>query len=408
MIKDDYPNIFTLKFNREFLTLAKQIHLNMYIKDFFLRLKSSKIKQTLKNHFSSSTIIYPMSMNFDQTFADDLHLDIFTPIESILPTLSVNKHSTYKIHEQLRSKCYFIPQTNCKIEVNDEEYQRKCIELDRTHVVISLDTQQRSSDENSSTKKTPIEPETSCVFISDHSSFHQGFLRIEQDKLAKHFLPFIYHSIDDDQSYLSSNLIQQWLNTLLLVNQTCTIAQRFLIGDGSHITCSIKQQQNFTFTALRLPPYMHLNDSISSTIDHHEISPIVDAFSSRFLSDNKSSSNDTIHIDYEQYSFAFQLHRWPKNLLESYSIRARKWPSKYHLNILIKKPLLLIPIGQNHQWELNFDPIERDLFELMNETTFYFYSLCQQLFTSSTQQIRICLKHCFLNYCETYGLPFSK
>ena len=101
MIKDDYPNIFTLKFNREFLTLAKQIHLNMYIKDFFLRLKSSKIKQTLKNHFSSSTIIYPMSMNFDQTFADDLHLDIFTPIESILPTLSVNKHSTYKIHEQL-------------------------------------------------------------------------------------------------------------------------------------------------------------------------------------------------------------------------------------------------------------------------------------------------------------------
>lgn len=404
MIKDEYPNILTLKFNREFLNLAKQLHLNNYLKDFFLRLKTSKMKQTFKNHFCLSTIIYPLSVNLDQTLADDLHLYIFTPIESILPDLSLNTHSTYKIHEQLRSKCYFIPQTDYKIEANDDEYQRKCIELDRTHVVITLDNEVRSIDDNSSIKKTPVEPESSCIFISDNS-FHQGFLRIEQNKLAKHFLPFVYHSTDDNQSYLSSNLIQQWFNTLLLVNQTCTIAKRFLIGDGSHITCLIKQQNHHTFTALRLPPYMHLNDSISPTIDD-ETSPIIDAFSSRFLSDNKNSSNDTIHIDYEQYSFAFLLHRWPKDLLDNYSTRIRRWPSKYHLNILIKKSPLLVPFGQNHQWQLNFDPIEQDLFELMNETTLYFYSLCQQLFTSSVN-IRNCLKHCFLNYCETYGLPFS-
>ncbi len=157
---------------------------------------------------------------------------------------------------------------------------------------------------------------------------------------------------------------------------------------------------------------MYLNDSSQHSNFDEEKSPIIDAFSSTFLSYNKKTSNDTIHIDYEQYSFAFLLHRWPKPILDNYytqSIRnsKRKWPSKYHLNILIKKPLLLIPISNNHQWEINFDLIEENLFELMNESTLCFYALCQQLF-SQTLTIRTCIKHCFLNYCEKYGLPFSK
>lgn len=156
---------------------------------------------------------------------------------------------------------------------------------------------------------------------------------------------------------------------------------------------------------------MYLNDSSQVNLDE-EKSPIIDAFSSTFLSDNKKTSSDTIHIDYEQYSFAFLLPRWPKPILDNYyaqSIRNtnRKWPSKYHLNILIKKPLLLIPILNNHQWEINYDLIEQNLFELMNESTLCFYILCQQLF-SQTLIIRTCIKHCFLNYCEKYGLPFSK
>jgi hypothetical protein len=156
---------------------------------------------------------------------------------------------------------------------------------------------------------------------------------------------------------------------------------------------------------------MYLNDSLQTNFND-EKPTIIDAFSSTFLSDNKKSSNDTIHIDYEQYSFAFQLHRWPKSILDNYYTESkrstqRKWPSKYHLNILIKKPLLLIPISTNHQWELNFDLIEQNLFEFMNESTLCFYALCQQLFSQSLI-IRTCIKHCFLNYCEKYGLPLSK
>jgi hypothetical protein len=174
---------------------------------------------------------------------------------------------------------------------------------------------------------------------------------------------------------------------------------------------SFSLENNLTFAALRLPPCMYLNDSSQSNPDE-EKSTIIDAFSSTFLSDNKKTSNDTIHIDYEQYSFAFLLHRWPTSILDNYyteSIRnsKRKWPSKYHLNILIKKPLLLTPFSNNHQWEINFDLIEQNLFELMNESTLYFYALCQQLF-SQIFIIRTCIKHCFLNYCEKYGLPFSK
>jgi hypothetical protein len=123
-------------------------------------------------------------------------------------------------------------------------------------------------------------------------------------------------------------------------------------------------------------------------------------------------STDTIHIDYEQYSFGFLLNRWPKTLIDNYYTHPtrdskRQWPSKYHMNILTKKSLLLIPNGNTHQWEINFDLIEENLFELMDELTLYFYILCQQLF-SPTYSIRILIKHCFLNYCEKYGLPFSK
>jgi len=77
------------------------------------------------------------------------------------------------------------------------------------------------------------------------------------------------------------------------------------------------------------------------------------------------------------------------------------------MNIIIKKSLLLIPDNNTHKWKINFDLIEEYLFELMNESTLFFYILCQQLF-SQTYSKRLLIKHCFLNYCEKYGLPFSK
>jgi hypothetical protein len=163
------------------------------------------------------------------------------------------------------------------------------------------------------------------------------------------------------------------------------------------------------FAALRLPPCTYLDETSS----REEISEkIIDAFSPTFLSDNKSLGNDCIHIDYEQYSFAFLLYRWPKILIENYytdsnRYSTRQWPSKFHMNIIIKKSLLLIPDNNQHKWKINFDLIEEYLFELMNESTLFFYILCQQLF-SQTYSKRLLIKHCFLNYCEKYGLPFSK
>ncbi|UJR15675.1 hypothetical protein I4U23_002609 [Adineta vaga] len=422
--KPDFPHVLTLKINRDFFNLAKSIELNIYLRDFLIRITNSKTKQTFKNHFSLANIIYPFA-GVDQTLADDLNLFLITPFESILPNLSSNTHSLYKTCEQIRSKCYFIPITDYKIEIDDDEYRKKRIELDRTHVVITLENKTKEQDDSttttsSSSKKAPIEQDSPYIFTSNNS-FQTGFIRIEREKIPKHLLSFIFHSSEDNLYYLSSNLIQQWFNTLILVNQTCAISKRFLTGDGSHITCLIKQQinhknsltsdNNFTFAALRLPPCLSLSDSLQSNLEDEDKPHVIDAFSSTFLSDNKKTSADTIHIDYEQYSFAFFLQRWPKSLLENYYTQTkrnsqRKWPSKYHLNIIIKKPLLLIPNESPHQWEINFDPIEQSLFELMNESTICFYALCQQLLCQTIEQ-RTCIKHCFLNYCEKYGLPFS-
>ena len=129
--------------------------------------------------------------------------------------------------------------------MDDEEYKKKCIELDRTHVVITLENKTKEQNDTTLTKKGPVEPEPSFVFVSN-DSFQRGFLHVDQAKIAKQFLPFIFHSLENDHYYLSSNLFQQWFNTLILVNQTCAIAKRFLTGDGSHITCLIKQQTNYT------------------------------------------------------------------------------------------------------------------------------------------------------------------
>ncbi|CAF1214401.1 unnamed protein product [Adineta steineri] len=415
LINDDNEQfeqiLITNKSNREFLNLTKKFHLNFYLKDYLNRLKTSQIKQTFKNHFSSSKIIYPCN-DTSQILVDDLNLLLISPPESILPTILINSNSSYKIHEQIRSKCYIIPLTKCKIEPNDDEYKQKSIELDRTHCVITLD-----SNKTIKMTETSTHIESLFIFVSN-DLFQTGFIQINQEKITKEFLPFISYCSEENISYLSSNLIQQWFNTLLLVNQTCAIVKRFLIGNGNHMTCLLKEQMkhssnkentssssrtNLTFASLRLPSCTQQTDPQEETI--------IDAFSPVFLSDNKKISKNTIHIDYEQYSFGFVLCRWPKILIDSYYTNPnryskRQWPSKSHMNILINKSLLLIPNEHTHKWEINFDLIEENLFELMNESTLFFYILCQQLF-SSTYSTRIIIKHCFLNYLERYGLPFS-
>ncbi|CAF3468953.1 unnamed protein product [Rotaria sp. Silwood1] len=412
-------HILTIKPNREFLNVIKKLQLNFYLEDYQNRLKNSKIKKTFKEHFSSSTIINP-SNRINQLLIDDLNLLIISTPESILPNLFINKNNSFKIHEQLRSKCYFIPVTYYQIEPNDDEYKEKSIPLDCTHVVITLENNQTAKTNKISTQYEPL-----CIFTSN-DLFQTGFIHVNQENISKEFLPFISYYSEENLSYLSSNLIQQWFNTLVLVNQTCNIAQRFLKGDGRHITCLLKEQMNnqtnkdnisscqnnLILAALRLPSCKYLNDLSSTNIQEEKSDKIFDAFSPVFLSDNKKISNNSIHIDYEQYSFAFILHRWPKILINNYyrhpnRYSKRKWPSKYCMNIIIKKSLLLIPDSTTtHKWKMNFDLIEENLFELMNESTLFFYILCQQLF-SQTYSTRVIIKHCFLNYCEKHGLPFS-
>lgn len=228
-IYQSFDDLEKILYNTSFGLIIKNFQLNFYLKDYLNRLKNSlKINQTFQTYFSLSTIIYPCN-GINQFLTDDLNLFSIIPPESILP-----KNNSYKIHEQLRSKCYFIPLTNCQIEPNDDEYKQKIRSLDCTHVVITLEN-------NSTINKNQISNELnlSCILISN-DSFQTGFIHIDQEKLAKQFLPFIEFSSQDNLFYLSSNLIQKWFNTLILVNQTCGIAKRFLLGEKNHINCLIK------------------------------------------------------------------------------------------------------------------------------------------------------------------------
>lgn len=408
-ILSDLFNVFQLKCNREFVQLAKEIHLYLYVSDYVKRLKQSKSKQNFLQNFSSSLsskLIYPL-IGIDQIFADDLNIHFYTPSEYILPNFSSNVNSHYTLHEQIRSKCYFVPSSHSFVELNDDEYERKHREMDRTHVVITLETKTHSE-----TKKTPVEFESPFLFYSV-DQFESGWIGVTEGKLNKSSSPFHYFSIEDNRTYLSSTLIHQWFQTLILVNQTCAIAKRFLKGDGSHITCLFKTNSSYlTFAALRLPPCMSSNmNETSIGNDQIDFSEHFDAFSSEFLSDNKKTSAEMIHIDYEQYSIAFQLRRWPQTFIEHYFHQTdrrhvRHWPSTYQMNIVRKRSLLLVPSDVEHQWILNYDLIEQNLFELMNESTLGFYALCQQLF-AQTFATRMIIKHVFLNFCEKFGLPFS-
>ena len=197
-----------IKSNEEFSYLINRFHLNIYLKDYLNRLKNSKRNQTFKTHFSSSTIIYPCN-GLNKVLTNNLQIFILTPPESIVPNLSRTADSSSKIHEQIRSRCYFIPFINNSIEPNDEENQ---------------------------------ESKSSYLFISN-DCFQTGLIRIDPENIPKEFSSFISHSSEDDLCYLSSNLIQKWFQTLILVNQTCAIAKRFLIGDKNHMTCLLKEQE---------------------------------------------------------------------------------------------------------------------------------------------------------------------
>jgi len=355
----EYSLDFFLNSNRDLIYLTNKYQLKFYLADYRQRLLKFQTNQTFQQDFSSNKIIYP-----NQNFHSNFDLYYFTPSESILPYLSNNIYDLAKLHEQIRSKCYFIPIENLQIEPYDD---------------------------NST---------SSYLFISNDNHFQNGSIRID----SKDHLAFISHSSDDNFDYLSAKSIQKWFHSLIIINRTCTIVKQFLNRNHNSLTCLISEQlkrdildETLTFACIRR--------SISNDI--------LDDLPSFFLSNNTKIFNEYIHIDYEQYSFALKLSRWPRCLIDNYLTHShrnqtRKWPTNEQIEVILTKPLLLIPCSVNDQWEVNYDFIEQYLFEsTLNEFTLFFYLLCQQLF-SPTYSKRILIKHCFLNFLEKYDLPILK
>ena len=184
--------------------------MNFYCEDFRHRLKCSKFSKAFVDHFTSSTIIYP-SVAQHQTLTQGLVVHFFIPAESILPILSMHSHGSYRIHEQTRAKCYFIPSNFIKIESSSE------------------------------IEKTSESKECQWVYSSD---LQTGSIRVDRESIPHDFSSFLNYSSKDQCWQLSSNAIQQWFHRLILVNQTCAIVKRFLTGDGSHLTCLLINDGN--------------------------------------------------------------------------------------------------------------------------------------------------------------------
>ena len=214
-------HVLTTKSNREYLLLAKKCRLIHHLEDFRQRLTDSAIDPSLKEHYSSAAIIYPCG-GHHQSLTDHLSLIRVVPLESILPLLSRATHGSSQLREQLRSKCYFVPFTKCQMKSKDERRPNEGVQP-------ALDIAFETAGE---------EP---CSFVSDEFS-HQGFIRCDQEAMPQEFAPFVHVCPETSIAYLSSSLLQQWLNTFLLINQTCAIAKRFLKSNGNHMTFLIKEQ----------------------------------------------------------------------------------------------------------------------------------------------------------------------
>ena len=173
--------------------------------------------------------IYPCS-GHHQRLADTLHLSLITPPESVIPQQLTHPNGLYQIREQLRSKCYFIPLTGCPIEPADE---------DDHHRQTSFDSRQGAS-------------EPRGMFVS-RDGFQTGEIRFDREHIPKEFSSLVNSSSEEKSCCLSPKLIRQWLHTLLLANQSCAIAKRFLTGDGSHISFLVKEQQKSVRTGHHHP-----------------------------------------------------------------------------------------------------------------------------------------------------------
>ena len=174
---------------------------------------------SLKEHYSSVAIIHPCG-GHNQSLTDHLNLLRVVPLESILPLLSRATHESSQLREQMRSKCYFVPFTKCQVNAKNE----------RRPTQAALDIAFESDGGEA------------CSFVSDESLQH-GFIRCDQDTIPHEFAPFVHVCPEKNIAYLSSSLLQQWLNTFLLINQTCALAKRFLKSNGNHVTLLVKEKR---------------------------------------------------------------------------------------------------------------------------------------------------------------------
>ncbi|CAF1638947.1 unnamed protein product, partial [Didymodactylos carnosus] len=238
------------------------------------------------------------STQISTILANDLYIEFIYPLECILPTLLTSPYSTYNIQEQIRSRCFFIPEICFKTLPLDDDYKHKQ-EIEQTtltHVVIDLEMGNKDTS-NQIKKLQQTDDSSLCLFICDeneHSTFYTGHIRLDKSYL-KQYTHFVYRLSneqegEDNNYYLSSYVFRQWFQSLIILNQTCSIANRFLTGDGSYLTCLLKPEKTMTKIDLIDNNEIIMNNSNSSSLSNH----VLKRESS--IEQNLSTMDDQYHI----------------------------------------------------------------------------------------------------------------
>lgn len=298
---------------------------------------------------------------------ENMEIQFVVPGESIVPICSTSLENSYRIEENFRSKCFFIPSDWPKIDFSRSE--------------------------------TEFGSENRWILSED------GRILVDLDSTDKSLKTFVKTCPIGQRSVLSSILVRKWFEQIILVNRTCAVAKNFLSGNVNSSSFLLKNStSNFQFVTFRsfLP-----NSSPTELCETN-----VDAFSPFFLSNFDRPTNRTIRIDFEQYSFGLLLRTSSKTLIDRLlndfqRSKRRRWPNEKQIETILSQPIILIPDAENDRWIFDFSLLEQSFFQLFDDRTSLIFALTQIFFAKNSTQ-RTLVKNIFLNFVEVFGLPREK